>query len=91
MFGANRSPDIQKNLLQITEQPRSNDWQLGQVKVRGKVHHLNEVRIDEERRQQNESQRSKQEYHRCWGPGRGTVVERVDAVLPNRRPGHSTE
>jgi len=89
MFGVNRDHDTTRKSLEITDQPRADDWQLGQVKGRGKVLRLNEVRINEECRQQYESQKTEQEYHRYWGLGRGTVVEKVDAVSPDRHPGHS--
>jgi len=91
MFGVNRECNTSRNPLKITDQARTDDWQLGQVKGKGKFPHLHEVRIYEESRRNYESQKTEQEYHGRWGLERGTVVERVDTVSSDHRPGrHDT-
>jgi len=86
----NKEHDITKNPLKITDQPRIDDWQLGQVKGRGDARHLHEVRrANEERRRRDELQGREQELHRHWVMGRGSVVERVDDVSSDHRPGRS--
>jgi len=90
LFGLNREHDIAQNPLKSTDQPGTDDWQLGQVKGRGDARRLHYARrSNDERQRRDELQRAEQEHRLRWGLGQGRVVERVDAVLSDYRFGRS--